>query len=1236
MKIHRIRVKNLNSLYGEHNLNLEEIAQDTRPFLIVGPTGSGKSTLMDAISLALFGKTPRLTHKHGDRSREPRIIMSQGETEALAEVEFGVTRPTGVTRYRAIWHVTRKYNKPDRDFRNVRRALYSLQNGENEKDKKWELLVDSDKRKYWEPPFNQALNGLTVEDFERSILLPQGKFSVILHASEKERAVLLENLTDTEHYREIGQRAAQKHKEAQDKLKKLKDHFAQLKILPEEELLQRRVRLKELFELLVSSKAQMSEIQKTLAWYEAYERVSSQITLQEQNIQRVSEAEKATKPDRERLALSQQLRPLFEMVTKRGELQALLVMQEQNIEQASLVLTTSSSAVNLAEKQLQTSENKLLKAQENFDAEKENIALAQKTWNERKVAKKMLIQAEKQHRNAEIETAKTKEAEEHAKESHERYRLAYEAISIDPLDQQLAEEEGALLTLFTKWKQAEERSQELFEEISEFTMEYQKTRNARIHVKVALQDAMTSYQEVSKKLSGAKRKLREFAGSASFRDFYDKLQREQEERRNFLKELRELKIQTISHLSQKKEIETAEKQVSKAEGVLIQHASRVEKEELALKRLKRKQKKTSERLITARLGLSLAEHRNTLIDGKPCSLCGSISHPYIAAAERFELELQKQADELSIELEKCEKNFLAQERKLVEEQKIHSDARIELLDRSNHLRGLQQQYEKLGKKLQITAITMQIQLQEVDKEIVAISDTLKESEKQITTLRNEKEILDQIEQEFYAAKQHLSTSRVKYKHLVSTEESLEISRKNKFSLRKEQEKLFASLDEMLKKQLKPFGIAPRKTQIVIKAQLSGLRKAINSRAKIEKSLLKTQDQLRIQTANAKSAMNQLNESTIRLEQAKKTLEDTTLKIGQFFDGQNPREIEDKLRSFVELAQNEKNQSILHISKTEQKIADLRAQVTEQNRQFTQTKNQYSLCLEKIQTAFAEQNTDETQLRTTILLEKEEQILTNNFIRIEAELHAAKQQFQTIQTELVELQKNKPKTKSRRNTLEKTYIKLEKNQQDALREEGVLQESLDRHDRAEVEASSLQAEYKLKKENADAWFAVHKLIGRNDGGAFQAFAQILNLQTLVDGANRRLATLTKRYRLTVALDNDGNPTLGFGILDANYASSIRPPTTLSGGETFLVSLSLALALSDYQGVQMPIETLLLDEGFGTLDINSLSQAMEALSRLQESGTQIGIISHIESLKNMIPSQILVEPLGNGRSTVRVVH
>jgi exonuclease SbcC len=170
--------------------------------------------------------------------------------------------------------------------------------------------------------------------------------------------------------------------------------------------------------------------------------------------------------------------------------------------------------------------------------------------------------------------------------------------------------------------------------------------------------------------------------------------------------------------------------------------------------------------------------------------------------------------------------------------------------------------------------------------------------------------------------------------------------------------------------------------------------------------------------------------------------------------------------------------------------------------------------------------------------------------------------------------------------------------------------------------------------ADVWLRLHALIGVNDGRRFKEFAQALNLEQLLARANRHLGGFADRYRLRAVTDPETRlPTLEFEIEDRWRPGTRRSLKTLSGGESFLVSLALALGLSDLRTSSMPVETLLLDEGFGTLDAATLDVALAALNQLQAAGRQVGIISHVVGLQDRIEARILVEPRGEGRSRVR---
>ena len=200
-----------------------------------------------------------------------------------------------------------------------------------------------------------------------------------------------------------------------------------------------------------------------------------------------------------------------------------------------------------------------------------------------------------------------------------------------------------------------------------------------------------------------------------------------------------------------------------------------------------------------------------------------------------------------------------------------------------------------------------------------------------------------------------------------------------------------------------------------------------------------------------------------------------------------------------------------------------------------------------------------------------------------------------------------------------------------RDAGAMQALLQDDDSRRSQQSGLLAEIQTQMRNADWWQRLNDIIGSADGNKFRRFAQGLTLDHLMHLANRHLAKLHGRY----LLQRKSSGELELEIVDTWQADVTRDTRTLSGGESFLVSLALALGLSDLVSHQTSIDSLFLDEGFGTLDPDTLDIALDALDSLNASGKCIGVISHIEGLKERIPVQIIVSKgHGLGTSTLKV--
>ena len=170
--------------------------------------------------------------------------------------------------------------------------------------------------------------------------------------------------------------------------------------------------------------------------------------------------------------------------------------------------------------------------------------------------------------------------------------------------------------------------------------------------------------------------------------------------------------------------------------------------------------------------------------------------------------------------------------------------------------------------------------------------------------------------------------------------------------------------------------------------------------------------------------------------------------------------------------------------------------------------------------------------------------------------------------------------------------------------------------------TLFTEITTQTTEADLWQRLDSLIGSARGDKFRKFAQGLTLDHLLLLANRHLAKLHGRYLLR----RKSTGELELDIVDSWQGEVARDTRTLSGGESFLVSLALALALSDLVSHKTSIDSLFLDEGFGTLDGDTLETALNALDSLNASGKMIGVISHVEGMKERIAAQIRVEKGG----------
>ncbi len=192
----------------------------------------------------------------------------------------------------------------------------------------------------------------------------------------------------------------------------------------------------------------------------------------------------------------------------------------------------------------------------------------------------------------------------------------------------------------------------------------------------------------------------------------------------------------------------------------------------------------------------------------------------------------------------------------------------------------------------------------------------------------------------------------------------------------------------------------------------------------------------------------------------------------------------------------------------------------------------------------------------------------------------------------------------------------------------LKHKLSENTTAKERIKEKQFAIEAQKKKCHRWEKLHGLIGSADGKKYRNFAQGLTFELMASHANRQLEKMTDRYLLI----RDEQQPLELNVVDNYQAGEIRSTKNLSGGESFIVSLTLALGLSKMASRKVRVDSLFLDEGFGTLDEKALETALETLSGLQQDGKLIGIISHVSALKERISTQINITPVSGGRSSL----
>lgn len=1207
MKIRKIVLRNINSLRTDEQKNItidltQSPLKDVGLFAIVGDTGAGKTTILDALTLALYGRV--------HRNKDAKEVMSYGTGDSLAEVEFEINDHI----YLAKWSVHRARNRADGKIQQPKREIAKWDMQENTFKILAEKVAENTE-------LIQNITGLSYEQFCRSVLLAQGDFAAFLKAADKERSELLEKMTGTEYYSKISTAAYERHEEEQRKLQQLKMQLESLNLLTPEilsEIVAQRSNLVSESKVL---QKRLIDIQKQLQWWQRWNNLQQKKnTLEAEKI--VQEEERTANSEKfEQLAQHEMAKPfqfaLQQLDSWADEAQHLQTQIKSLTEQAN---TLAQDKENQASKYEQLKkEHELFKTQEEKQLTlfqqviilDQEIAMQQKQYEERCENYQQLLErqqkAQKQYEQLlETKLEKTKQQELLSAWLQDHYLL-------DGLERELPQ----LRNLDTSIRKHKEKEHQLIEQQKEILQQLKQCRIKLNNSKNTFNNADEHCKSLLKDLNSVAPKNWERQYTRR-NDLIAHLRSQQAELTQFCITLK----QVIEAQEQQRDLTLSTQEISaKLESINAQIESSNQRLQGIQEELKhRKRHYELERTIA-----NYEADRAMLQEGEPCPLCFSTEHPF-----RHTSWEAKQMNEAKQRMEESEQAF-------AEEQLLYQKLKQEQSRLGGSYQSNKQIWNQQEKQLKVLTATLQtsapipIDLPAATNELATLwkkySKSTKTQEEQLNRIIELDSQIAIQEKKRQEAELQESEKDGELKLILLQEQTqereLRDTRLQIASYQVEIEQILSNYGKSIE-ELNAKGMATLVEEVQsYSSKKEALTKLTHERQLLEQELANCENNLseRREELQSQEVQNAALKTALLLKQQQRY---------DWFKDKDPEQERQKNANQKEQQERQLIDLQDKIRKISESLITLNTQRTASDKQLgeikTKGKKQQTILLAQIQPNFDSLKA----LRQAILSDEEAQIIQLEKEKLDHARMKITQQLAELENEIA-LEKAKAKDIPIESSLAQEKQQLDQSYEQVQQDIGKLDERVTQHEQKAAQAEALTAQLAQQQAIYLRWKKLNDLIGMKSGQKFRVFAQNITLQQLIVHANRHLKQLNDRYHI----QKQPGEALAMDIIDRYQANNRRSMNTLSGGESFLISLALALALSNLVGSNIRIHSLFIDEGFGTLDDASLDVAISTLENLQSTGKTIGVISHVKALKERITTQIVVQKSSNGFSKIKIV-